>query len=354
MASIRMRTSKAGIVRYHVQVRKKGFPPFTATFERKTDAQKWAADKEAELRQQKYFKYELHQKRTVADVIDRYVKSVLPTKPKSEANQRVQLEQWRKELGKEPLGTLTVAQISAVKDKLASEKLPSGKPRSGPTVNRYLAVLSHALNLACKEWGWIEHNPALAVSKFKESKPRDRYLTDDERTRLLEECERSTNRYLKTVVVLAISTGLRRDEIRFLKWSDVLLDQQKAIIRDTKNGETRSVPLYGPALAGLTQLHANRPADRRYVFSSPKKDEPIDFRTAWRVARKNAGLQDFRFHDLRHTTASYLAMNGATPTDIAAVLGHKSIAMAQRYSHLAPSHVDGVVAKMNQKIFEEN
>jgi integrase len=71
-------------------------------------------------------------------------------------------------------------------------------------------------------------------------------------------------------------------------------------------------------------------------------------------ASTQEGLQDFRFHDLRHTTASYLAMNGATPTDIAAVLGHKSIAMAQRYSHLAPSHVDGVVAKMNQKIFEEN
>jgi integrase len=71
------------------------------------------------------------------------------------------------------------------------------------------------------------------------------------------------------------------------------------------------------------------------------------------VARKNAGLHDFRFHDLRHTTASYLAMNGATSADIAAVLGHKSIAMAQRYSHLSPSHIDSVVAKMNQKIFDE-
>jgi integrase len=195
MATIRKRTSKAGIASYHVQVRKKGFPSYTATFERKTDAQKWANDKEAELRQLKYFKYELHQKRTLADVIGRYLKSVLPTKPKSEANQRVQLERWGKELGKEPLGTLTVAQIAAARDKLAAEKLPSGKPRSGPTVNRYLAVLTHALNLACKEWGWIEHNPALAVSKFKESKPRDRYLSDDERTRLLEKCDKSSNRY---------------------------------------------------------------------------------------------------------------------------------------------------------------
>jgi integrase len=130
-------------------------------------------------------------------------------------------------------------------------------------VNRYLAVLTHALNLACKEWGWIEHNPALAVSKFKESKPRDRYLSDDERTRLLEKCDKSSNRYLKTIVILAISTGMRRDEIRYLKWSDVLLDQQKAIIRNTKNGETRSVPLYGPALASLTQLHSQKPAGRQ-------------------------------------------------------------------------------------------
>jgi hypothetical protein len=119
MATIRKRTSKAGIASYHVQVRKKGFPSYTATFERKTDAQKWANDKEAELRQLKYFKYELHQKRTLADVIGRYLKSVLPTKPKSEANQRVQLERWGKELGKEPLGTLTVAQIAAARDKLS-------------------------------------------------------------------------------------------------------------------------------------------------------------------------------------------------------------------------------------------
>ena len=113
MASIRKRTSQSGIDSYHVQVRKKGFPPFTATFERKTDAQKWAADKEVELRHKKYFKYELHQKRTVADLIDRYVKVVLPTKPKSEANQRVQLERWRTELGSQSLGTLTVSEISA-------------------------------------------------------------------------------------------------------------------------------------------------------------------------------------------------------------------------------------------------
>lgn len=110
MATIRKRTSKAGVTSYHVQVRKKGFPPFTETFERKTDAQKWADDKEAELRQQKFFKYELHQKHTVADLIDRYIKTVLPTKPNSRANQLAQLKRWQVELGSEPLNleTLTV------------------------------------------------------------------------------------------------------------------------------------------------------------------------------------------------------------------------------------------------------
>lgn len=353
MATIRKRSSKAGITSYHVQVRKKGFPPFTETFERKTDAQKWAADKEADLRQQKFFKYELHQKHTVADLLDRYIETVLPTKPNSQADQLAQLKRWRAELGSEALGSLSVAQIAAVKDKLASEVLRSGKPRSGPTVNRYLAVLTHALNKACKEWGWMEHNPALSVSKFKEAKPRDRFLSDAERKRLLEECGKSENRYLKTIVTLAISTGLRRDEIRFLKWSDVLLDKQKAIIRDTKNGETRSAPLHGPALAAIKQLDADKQSGRQYVFTSPNADTPIDFRSAWRVARKNAGLEDFRFHDLRHTAASYLAMNGATTTDIAKILGHKSIAMAQRYSHLSQSHIDGVVEKMNQKVFDD-
>jgi integrase len=145
-------------------------------------------------------------------------------------------------------------------------------------------------------------------------------------------------RHLKTIVILAISTGMRRDEIRYLKWSDVLLDQQKAIIRNTKNGETRSVPLYALPRQSHTAAFS-KTAGRQYVFTSHTKDEPIDFAPPfeWRGRMQDCMISGFT--DLRHTTASYLAMNGATSADIAAVLGHKSIAMAQRYSHLSPSHM---------------
>jgi integrase len=353
MATIQKRVSADGKVSYRAQVRKKGFPPTTATFHRKTDAQKWASDKETEFRQQKHFKYELHQEHTVGDLVDRYIEVVLPTKPKSEQTQRSQLQRWREELGSTPLHALTPAKISSIKDKLAAEHTSNGLPRSGPTVNRYLAVLTHALNKACKEWEWITHNPALAVSKFKESKARDRFLSDEERKRLLAECERSTNPYLKTIVIIAISTGMRRDEIRYLKWPDVQLGHKRVILRDTKNNQTRSVPLHGPALDAIRALNDTRPPHRQYVFPSPNTDTPIDFRNAWRVARKNANLEDVRFHDLRHTAASYLAMNGATATDIAAILGHRTIAMAQRYSHLSETHVQSVVERMNDKVFND-
>jgi len=354
MASIQKRVTKEGKTSYRVQVRRKGHPPLAVTFQRKTDAQKWAEDREAEIRQHKHFRYAEAQNHTVGEAIDRYLETVLPQKPKSAYQQMPQLLRWRKEIGDLKLADLTAPAIVNVRDKLASDIVAGGKKRNPGTVNRYLAAMSHVITLAMKEWGWIDHHPVMAVSKLKEAKGRKRYLTDEERHRLLEACRASQNKYLFTIVVVAIATGMRKDEILSLTWENVNLDRALAVLHDTKNSEPRAVALTGFALELLAELQHHRSNASRFVFASPNQDRPIDIRSAWEKARDRAGLHDFRFHDLRHTTGSYLAMNGATLTEIAEVLGHKSFDMVKRYAHLSDQHVAGVLGRMNEKIFGDD
>jgi integrase len=227
---------------------------------------------------------------------------------------------------------------------------PRGK-RSPPTVNRYLAALSHACGVAVKEWGWLEENPLRKVSKLKESRGRTRFLLDDERAQLLKACQQSDNAYLYPIVVIALSTGMRKSEILNLKWQDIDLDKGAIILHETKNGERRRVPLQHIALENIKQHGKVRNLKCDYVFPSHKTCQPIDIRAPWEKALKDAQIENFRFHDLRHSAASYLAMNGASLAEVAEVLGHKTLQMVKRYAHLSEAHTSAVVSRMNERIF---
>jgi integrase len=216
---------------------------------------------------------------------------------------------------------------------------------------RYLAALSHAFTIAMKEYGWIDDSPLRRVTKPKEPRGRMRFLDHDERERLLKVCQESDNPYLHTIVVLAIATGMRYSEILNLKWKDVNFNKSWVILHETKNGETRQVPLPEHALELLERHDKVRSIDTHYLFPGKDRKKPIDIRTAWETALKKSNIADFRFHDLRHTCASYLAMNGASLADIAAILGHKTLAMVKRYAHLSETHISNVVSRMNEKIF---
>ncbi len=219
------------------------------------------------------------------------------------------------------------------------------------TVLRYLAALSHAFTLAVKEWGWLDDSPMRRVTKPKEPRGRGRFLSDEERERLLDACRTSDNPYIYPVVVLALSTGARKMEILTLHWRDVDFQRQVVTLHTTKNGERRVLPLTGHAWE-LVQQHAKvRRIDSPFVFPSRKGKKAFDIRRAWESARQQANISDFRFHDVRHSAASYLAMDGASLAEIAEILGHKTLAMVKRYAHLSEAHTAGVVARMNKKIF---
>ncbi len=349
MATIVKRDTKDGIA-YQAKVRLKGYPPQSACFQRLTDAKKWAQDVESAIRDGRHFKTAESKRHTVADLIDRYIRDVLPTKPKQQYKQTQQLTWWKLKLGHHLLSDLSPALISECRDELLRTPTNRGGNMSPASVVRYLAALSHALSVAVNEWQWLDDSPARKVKKPKEPRGRVRFLSDDERERLLKACLESSNKSLYAVVVLALSSGMRRGEILNIKWKDIDLSQGFLILHETKNGERRRVPVSGHALDTLKEYSKVRQLHTELVFPG-KTGKPAEIRKPWLLALKQADIEDFRFHDLRHSCASYLAMGGASMVEISEVLGHRTLQMAKRYSHLSDSHVSNVVASMNERLF---
>lgn len=358
MANIEKRSSKDGETSYRVKVRLKGYPPQSATFERLTDAKKWAASTESAIREGRHFKTVEAKRHSLAEMVDRYLREVLPKKkPSSQAGQDRQLRWWKDQLGHYTLADITPALIIQYRDKLASEpskpKKKDQEPqyRSPSTVVRYLAALSHAFTVAAQEWQWVDDNPMRNVKKPQEPRGRVRFLSDDERKDLLKACKASENPDLYLAVVLALSTGGRSMEIMGMRWPQVDFGRRRITLYETKNGEIRVLPLVGHAFDLMQERAKVRRIDTDLVFPGRSPDKPIDLRAAWEAALKKAEISDFRFHDLRHSFASYLAMNGATLAEIAEALGHKTLQMVKRYAHLSHAHTSRVVENMNAKIF---
>jgi len=352
MATIRKRTDKNGSTSYHVQIRLKGYPTQTASFQRLTDAKKWASATEAALRENRHFKTREAKKHTFSDMAERYIKDVLPAKPKQQIKQAQQLRWWNERLGYRLLSDITPALIVECRDELAQSINRRGTKTSPATVVRYMAALSHCFTIAVNEWQWLEDSPMRKVKKPKESRGRVRYLDDEERARLLQACKESPNQQLYINVVLALSTGMRKSEQMWLKWSDVNLKAGYAILNETKNGERRRVALTGLALELLKDHAKVRRLDTPLLFPSDRApSKPIDLKKAFNNALAAAEIDDFHWHDMRHTFASCLAMNGATLAEIAECMGHRTLSMVKRYAHLSDGHVSNVVADMNNKIF---
>ncbi len=337
---------------FQVQIRLKGFPVVYETFESKRDAKEWAQKTEADMKAGRHFPERRAAGRTLAELVDRYVAEVCPEKKSGPHTERL-LGWWKTEHGYRVLADLTPEVLAEIRDALAAKsndqgRRNEGKRISGSTVNRYMAALSHALTMASREWGWIRDNPMRRVTKKKEGRGRVRILTDSERERLLTACRASGAWYLEPVVILALATGMRQGEILGLRWPDVDLKRDRLVLDDTKNGDRRGIALAGPARDVLAELSKLRRVDTDEVFP-----ETSSFRWAWLRAVRRAKVLDFRFHDLRHTCASFLAMNGATPSEIAAVLGHRTLAMVKRYAHLHDEHIEGVMSRMADRFLAD-
>lgn len=352
MPTFETRRAADGSKTYRAKVRLKGYPSQTASFERLTDARRWAAETESNLRHGRHFALSEASRHTVDDLIARYERDVLPYKRSNGKNLRHHFLWWKQRIGRARLCDVTPALIALCRDELLAPDRKTGVRRKPATVVRYLATLSHAFSLAVKEWQWVEDTPFRRVSKPRIANGRCRILSDEERGRLLAACKASGAPLLYTIVVLAIATGMRRGEILALRWDRVDLARGHVILDRTKNGDRRGVPLGAKPLEELRKLAATQPAPSGLVFPSPTRpDQPLEIGKTWARVCAKARLDDFRFHDLRHCAASYLAMNGASLAEIAEVLGHRTLAMVKRYSHITLPHSRKVVLAMNDRIF---
>lgn len=354
MATIQERQGKKGTT-YTVTIRMKGLPPVTATFPRKSDAKRWAEETQSAMRSGKYFKTAEAKNHTLEELITKYEENLLPLRNRDRKTVEAQLLWWKSKLGKYVLADVTPQLVAESKDVLTKELNKHKRQRANATIVRYIASLSVCFTYAVKDLGWVEENPVLKVRKPGLPRGRVKNLTDEERHRLLDWCQfgenKSKNKYLYTVVVLALSTGARYNEIMNLKWADIDLERKRIHLEETKNGERRTIPLSSKALEEVNKLRKVRRIDTPLLF--PRKDgkKPMDIRKHWEAAVEKAELTDFHFHDLRHSAASQLALNGASTLEIAHILGHKTLAMVKRYAHLTEQHTADILEKTNDRQF---
>jgi integrase len=379
VATFRERVTGKGERKWQAIVRRDGFPDKAATFPTKRDAERWARLIEGEYAKGKHLPSLEAERHTLAELFNRYEPELTPKRRKAVS---AHLKWWRAAIGGKKLSELTPALLREQLDRLGREPYtravprkaqtltPRRKPkaddppprtyqRTGTSVNRYKETLSTALGVAVNEYEWMPENPLAKIPDKKEPRGRVRFLSTDERQALLKACQ-DGSADLYALVVCALCTGARAGELLGLTWRDVDLERKRAILNATKNDERRALSLTGPALTLLQERAKVRRIDTDLVFPAPlpdklaaseKKPGRFDYAKPFRDAVKAAGITDFRFHDLRHTAASYLAMNGATTAELAAVLGHKTLTMVKRYSHLTELHVAGVVERMTDKVF---
>ncbi len=310
--------------KWQVQVRRRGVKPAVRSFGTKTDATRWARQLECELDRGIYVDRSEAERTTVAALIDRYLSDVTPAK-KSASRERRTLGALRAQFGTYSPASLRPSHIAEYRD----ARLSAG--RAGATVVKELNSLAHVFEVAIKDWGIaLPVNPAKQVRRPQVARGRDRRLLPGEEEKLLAACKASRARMLAPAVRIALETGMRMGEILALDWRHIDLAGRVATLMDTKNGDIRHVPLSTAAASVLSGLPRRLGNSR--VFWTWQRPDSLE--NAWRRAVKAAGLEDLRFHDLRHEAASRLFELGLNPMEVASISGHRTLQMLKRYTHL--------------------
>ncbi|MCL2307221.1 MAG: site-specific integrase [Proteobacteria bacterium] len=317
-------------------IRRVGWPTTAKTFRTRRDAEDWSRQTEDEMIRGVYINRSNAERLTVEAALDRYMREVAPTKKQSTQDREVfRVRELVKFFGKYSLAAVTPDLVARFRDK----RLGEGKADS--TVRLELALLSHLFTTALKEWriGLIQ-NPVSNIRWPSPAKGRDRRLREGEQAKLLEAAARHSNPFFQQIVTLGIETGMRRGEILGLRRGDVNLAKRIVILRDTKNGNTRTVPLTKAATQALSAAlaHPIRPINCDLIFfGEPGKDgvrRGYAFERVWEQTKKEIGANDLHFHDLRHEAVSRMVEAGMSDQEVSTVSGHKSMQMLRRYTHL--------------------
>jgi len=359
MATIIPRTGRRGKRTWQAQVRKKGYPRQTKTFDRKTDATKWARMVERQMDKSTWRNLKDASSIILSDAIDKYLSEVSVKKRPRTAER----DQLSASYLKQMLGSLTFTQVTP--DKVAKYRDERLKEVSPHSVRIELSLLSNLFNISRKEWaiGGIE-NPVSAIKKPQIPEGRCPILSHGQIKKLLTECKRAKTEFLFPFALLALHTGCRSEEIRKLRWSQVNMDDDfiSLIGEETKNHRRRTIPLTEAAKDVLHQLVEDSKVKNKVdsngdpvglVFPARgHPDKPRDMHMSFNRAVGRAGLDDLpgagklRIHDLRHLCGTYLLMEGADLETVRVILGHRDISTTQRYLHVLNAHVKNTITKI--------
>ncbi len=322
--------------RWQCQVRLTGLKAISRTFETKGRAIAFGRKIEGDTELARKLGAPTSNCPSLNELITDYLTSIDLRDP----NVSQRLGWWKGQLGAETIVTaIDEHKVDDGLHALARRQGKGGRLMSGSSVNRYKSTLS-----ACLMW-FIRHpeykrlgykNPVRAesVSRFAENPSKDRFLTAGEQQRLLAATRRSTQSRMYLLVLMALTTGMRKGELLGLRWLDLDLKVRAAYLGQTKNGKPRYAPLTQPVVEELMKFRA-MPAARVFPCGNPESDAPLDPSKAWRNACQLSGIGRCRFHDLRHTAASNLVRAGRSLFEVGVLLGHSSPTMTQRYAHLA-------------------
>lgn len=348
MARIQTRKGKKRTT-YTATVRMKGFPVLARTFDTKGEAKIWAVDVEKEMRAGRYQDTRPAEKLTLAAAIERYLENVSSQKrPNSDRRDRIAAKAILEKFGNE----ISLADVSS--QRLASYRDVRMKQVTPSTIQKEFALLSHLFNVARKEWGLPISNPVGEITRPKINNGRTRFLTTEEAQKLLDAARTSRNKKLYHYLLLMMHTGMRPSEAAGLKWENIDLEARLVKLYVTKT-EMRFVPLTQKAAETLQSILPDDCQGDTLVFlpndchlTTLLKNRPnLYFRKAFDTVRKKVGLDDVHLHDLRHTAASHLLMAGADLRTLAEILGHKTLQMVHRYTHLLNDHKLKAVDRIN-------
>ena len=290
-----------------------------------------------EITEKKWFDVLLGDEKTFGDLMEKYLTEYSPFNkaPSTRSREKSTVKLLLSYFGKRLLREIASRDIAQYK---TDRRVAGASPK---TVNNELVLMGHAFNLAMKEWEWVRDNPVSRVSKYRVNNIIERWLSEGEESRLL----KTSPDWLQEIILFAAYTGLRQGEILNLKWPLVDLERRTLTILEQKNHGRDTLPLNEVAMEVLEARNKIRSISCDHVFFNKvsKRHDSANLIRAFRVARKKAKLEDFRFHDLRHTFATRMIQAGVDIYKVQRLLRHKSPQMTQRYAHHYPESLrDGV------------
>jgi integrase len=316
MASVRKRGTK-----WHVQIRRSASPTVTRTFTLKADAEKWARAVESQIDRSGSDGYlNPRSNLTVGDLLYRYRKAVTPKKRGATSESYRLGVLLRSSLAEIRLTSLKPFMIAEYRDKRLEVV-------QAATIRRELSILKHCFNIAHKDWGiHIDPNPLQNITVPIVKDARSRRLEEGEFTRLLKGSQKGRTQSLESVIILAVETGMRRSELLGIRWDNISWQAHTVSIAMTKNGSPRTIPLSAKAIEILKTI----PRTNERVF--PLTGNSI--RLAWERLKRRVGIENLRFHDLRHEAISRFFERGLSVPEVALISGHNDLRMLYRYTHL--------------------